>query len=130
VPWQGETLEFGRPFERIAARDADGVRLVRPTYVVDPPAAEAPLARRNDGAPQLAEQFQLFVGGQPVAEGRSELNDADEVAARYDADFARAVEYGLPPASGVKLSVDRLVMVLTGSAALRDVVLFPAHAAR
>lgn len=130
VPWQGQTLEIGRRFERITADSAGAKPLLQPTYVLDFPAAAAPFARRKDAAPGLAEQFELHLGGHKIAQGRSELNDPEEVGARYDAEFTRAVEYGLPPSSGVALSIDRLVMVLTDSPSPRDVILFPAHAER
>jgi lysyl-tRNA synthetase class 2 len=132
VSWQGHALELGKRFHRTTQaqlRDPQS-QLIEPTYVVDFPAGSAQRARRKDDAPELAEQFELFVGGQKVAEGRSELNDADQVAEHHDADFARAVEYGLPPASGLTLSIDRLVMVLTDSPSIREVILFPADAHR
>jgi lysyl-tRNA synthetase, class II len=130
VSWRGQTLHMGQPFARMAAKDARAAELLQPTYVLDFAAEEAPRVRRKDGAPEVAEQFQLFLGGHKVAEGRSELNDADETKANYDSQFARAVEYGMPPASGLTLWLDRFIMVLTDSASLRDVVLFPAHADR
>jgi lysyl-tRNA synthetase, class II len=130
IPWQGQTLELAPPYRRVAANLMQAEPLAQPTYVVDFAAHEAPRARAKIGAPQVAEMFRLFIGGHQIAEGRSELNDPDSVAQCYDAGFARAVEYGLPPASSVAVSIDRLVMVLTGSASMRDVVLFPAHADR
>lgn len=122
---EGWSVLQGPLFDALAAR-----QLVQPTFVVDFPAEAASGARRKDQAPELAEQFELYIGGLKVAQGRSEPNDPDEIAGRYDADFARAVEYGLPPASGVTLSIDRLVMALTDSPSLRDTVVFASHDGR
>ena len=123
-------LRLEPPFQRIAATAAPKALPVQPTYLVDSPAAQAPHARRKDAAPQLAEHFELYIAGHKVAEGRSEVNDADEVAARYGPAFAHAVEYGLPPASGLTLWIDPLVMVLSGSASLHDTLIFDHHADR
>ena len=129
VPSGSGALELGKPFRRLPAAEARGERLAQPTYVVDVPAREAPYARHKVGAPEVAEQFYLYLGGHRIAEGRSELNDPDEVAVRYNSEFARAVEYGLPPSSGLALSIDRLVMVLADADALGDVQPFALHAA-
>jgi lysyl-tRNA synthetase class 2 len=115
----------GLLFDAVAA-----MQLVQPTFVVDFPAEAASGARRKDETPELAQHFELYIGGLKVAEGRSEPNDPDQIAGRYDADFARAVEYGLPPAAGVTLSLDRLVMALTDSPSLHDTVVFASHGAR
>ena len=102
----------------------------------------SPLARRSDANPEVTDRFEFFVGGREVANGFSELNDPDDQAARfreqveakdagddeamlYDADYIRALEYGLPPTAGVGVGIDRLVMFLTDSASIRDVLLFP-----
>lgn len=157
VPWRGEALEFGKRFHTITVADAirlhaggqstdaqlrdasflsslfDAVaakQLAQPTFVVDFPADAAWRARPRDDAPQFAERFELYIGGHKVAEGQSEWNDPDEIAGRYDADFVRAVEYGLPPLAGLTLSIDRLVMALTDSPSLHEVVAFPFHGAR
>ncbi|GIX30477.1 MAG: lysine--tRNA ligase [Porticoccaceae bacterium] len=117
-------------------------RLEEPTFITRYPAEVSPLARRSDDDPFYADRFELFVGGREIANGFSELNDpedqaerfrqqaaaraaGDEEAMYYDADYIRALEYGLPPTAGAGLGVDRLVMLLTDSPSIRDVLLFP-----
>jgi len=186
VVYQGKTLDFDKPFARLAIPDAirrhgvDGdlrdraflsrklkglnvehrddqgwgalqlmlfealaeKHLTEPTFVTDFPAEVSPLARRRDSDPELADRFELFIDAKEIANGFSELNDPEDQAARfreqmqkkaagdqeamyYDADYIRALEYGMPPAAGAGLGVDRLVMLLTDSPSIRDVILFP-----
>ncbi len=124
-------------FETIAEKN-----LIEPTFVLDFPAEVSPLSRRKSSDPEIAERFELFVDAKEIANGFSELNDpelqaevfhqqaklkdaGDHEAMFYDADYIRALEYGMPPASGAGLGIDRLVMLLTDSPSIRDVILFP-----
>jgi len=116
--------------------------LLDPTFIHAYPAEVSPLSRANDADPFLTDRFEFFLSGRELANGFSELNDPEDQAARfqaqvarkdagdqeamfYDADYIRALEYGMPPTAGLGIGVDRLVMFLTDQAAIRDVLLFP-----
>jgi len=189
VTYQGETIDLGRPFDRLTMAEAihrynpryplhelakpgylkvalapfdvevfptDGVgllqlklfeatteeQLVQPTFIVAHPTDVSPLARANDADPSVTDRFELFITRREIANGFSELNDPEDQAARfaaqsaakeagdeeamyYDADYVRTLESGLPPTAGEGIGIDRLVMLLTDSPSIRDVILFP-----
>ncbi len=189
IPYQGESIELGGPFDRLTMAQAiakynphyplhelgkpaylkvalakyevevfpsDGIgllqlklfeqttesKLVQPTFIVSHPTDVSPLARRNDADPAVTDRFELFITGREMANGFSELNDPEDQAERfrqqaeakvagdeeamfYDADYVRALEYGLPPTAGEGIGIDRLAMLLTDSPSIRDIILFP-----
>jgi lysyl-tRNA synthetase class 2 len=189
VHYQGQDIDFGKPFERLtieeavrrynsdlvdadlwdeavlrAALEARGVHqeagwgagklltelyeatvereLIQPTFMTAYPTEVSPLSRRNDNDPRITDRFELIVAGNEIANGFSELNDPEDQAERFqaqvaskdagdleamhfDADYIRALEYGMPPTAGEGVGIDRLVMLLTDSPSIRDVLLFP-----
>jgi lysyl-tRNA synthetase class 2 len=135
--WSLASLQFG-VFEACVED-----QLWQPTFIVDHPVEVSPLARASDVDPARSERFELYITGREIANGFSELNDAEDQAARfaaqaaarsagdeeamyYDADFVRALEIGMPPTGGCGVGIDRLVMLLTDAPSIRDVILFPA----
>ncbi len=189
VHYQGQAIQFNRPFKRQSMRDlvleynpelqaadvntldglqahckAQGIgfdpnwskgrllselfeatveaQLQQPTFVTEYPIEISPLSRVNDDDPEITDRFELFIAGNEIANGFSELNDPEDQAERFrqqvaqfesgddeamhfDADYIRALEYGMPPTGGEGIGIDRLVMLLTDSASIRDVLLFP-----
>ena len=116
--------------------------LQQPTFITEYPTEVSPLARRNDDNPAISDRFELFIGGREIANGFSELNDSEDQAERFkaqvaekdagddeamhfDQDYITALEYGMPPTAGEGIGIDRLVMLFTNSASIRDVLLFP-----
>jgi lysyl-tRNA synthetase, class II len=132
---------WGKLLLEIFEKTVEG-KLVQPTFITHHPVEVSPLARESDNEPGITERFELFINGREIANGFSELNDAEDQAARFmaqveqkeggddeamhfDADYIRALEYGLAPTGGLGIGIDRLVMLLTNCASIRDVLLFP-----
>jgi len=148
---KAELLKFGvKPFATAGLgalqlalfEETAEAQLWEPTFIIDYPAEVSPLARASDTQPGLTERFELFMVGREIANGFSELNDAEDQSARflaqvaakeagddeamyYDADYIRALEYGMPSTGGCGIGIDRLIMVITDSPNIRDVLLFP-----
>ena len=142
---QGVALRSGEGYGRAMGKLFDlfvEPKLMQPTFITGFPIEISPLSRRNQSNPEIADRFELFIAGREIANGFSELNDPEDqrqrflkqVAAReagneeahfMDEDFVRALEYGMPPAAGEGIGIDRLVMLLTDSASIRDVIFFP-----
>jgi lysyl-tRNA synthetase class 2 len=141
----GVVLRQGEGYGRALAKLFDlkvETNLIQPTFITGYPIEISPLSRRNDQDPEVADRFELFIAGREMANGFSELNDPEDqrnrflkqVAAReagndeahfMDEDYVQALEYGMPPAAGEGVGIDRLVMLLTNSASIRDVIIFP-----
>jgi lysyl-tRNA synthetase class 2 len=117
-------------------------KLIQPTFVIGYPVEVSPLSRRNNENPNIADRFELFIGGKEIANGFCELNDPDDQAERFrdqvrakdtgnkeamsfDDDYVTALEHGMPPAVGVGIGIDRVVMMITNQTSIRDVILFP-----
>ena len=132
---------LGRVITEIFEETAEH-RLIQPTFITEYPEEVSPLARRNDNDPTITDRFEFFIGGREIANGFSELNDAEDQAQRfrdqvnqkdagddeamfYDEDYVTSLEHGLPPTAGQGIGIDRLVMLLTDSHTIRDVILFP-----
>lgn len=142
---QGSTLPLAQgigSLQLVLFDETTEAQLWQPTFIIDYPVEVSPLARGSDLDPTLTERYELFMVGRELANGYSELNDpetqaerfqsqvaqkdaGDDEAMHYDADYIRAMEYGLPPTGGCGIGLDRLVMLLTNSASIRDVILFP-----
>jgi lysyl-tRNA synthetase, class II len=143
---EGVVLRPGEGYGRALTKLFDlkvEARLIQPTFIIGYPTETSPLSRRNDDNPEVVDRFELFIAGREMANAFSELNDPDDQRARFEAqlaahtagdeeaphavdeDFLTALEYGMPPTAGEGIGIDRLVMLLTDSPSIRDVILFP-----
>jgi lysyl-tRNA synthetase class 2 len=142
---KGLKLEPGLPYGKLLVEVFEKLvepQLIQPTFITGYPLEVSPLARKNEKNPALVDRFELYIGGRELANAFSELNDpvdqrerfekqaaarkaGDEEAHPFDEDYVRALEYGMPPAAGEGIGIDRLVMLFTASASIRDVILFP-----
>jgi lysyl-tRNA synthetase class 2 len=164
IDYEGNTIDFAKPFERLPMKDAvlrfkpdaevtdenmlelferfAEEKLIQPTFIVDYPKSISPLSKASPENPAIAERFELFIGGIERANGFSELNDPKEQYERFvdqmkeresgdaeamilDEDYIKALSYGMPPAAGIGIGIDRIVMLLTNQHTIRDVILFP-----
>jgi lysyl-tRNA synthetase class 2 len=142
---KGLHVDLGAPYGNVLVQVFEEVaeaRLIQPTFTKGYPIEVSPLARKNEENPALVDRFELYIGGRELANAFSELNDpadqrqrflaqmdarraGDDTAHPIDDDYVRALEYGMPPAAGEGIGIDRLVMFLTNSPSIRDVILFP-----
>jgi lysyl-tRNA synthetase class 2 len=137
----GETIGTGKIMTKIFDVLVEP-KLIQPTFITGYPVEVSPLSRRNKENPDLTDRFELFIAGREIANGFSELNDPEDQKGRFldqlknkevedetphiiDEDYIRALEYGMPPTAGEGIGIDRLAMLLTDSASIRDVILFP-----
>ncbi len=132
-----DRLGVGGIINRIFEKKVEN-KLLQPTFILEYPKEVSPLARENPNNPNLTDRFELFIGGIEIANAFSELTDpldqrvrfeqqiyTGEMETELDEDFIRALEYGMPPTGGLGIGVDRLVMIMTDSPSIRDVILFP-----